>query len=441
MIVKKKNVNIVNSILKFTKLEAFSGFFLILITTLTIIIANSPLHHLYHEFIHTNISIGFGKFTLENSLSHWVNDALMSLFFLLVGLEIKREFLIGELSSIKKALLPIFAAIGGMILPALIFFLINKNTEFLNGWAIPMATDIAFALGILTLSGKKIPLSLKVFLTALATIDDIGGVIVIAIFYTEKIVLISFALMIVTFGIMLFLNRINIQNPVVYMIFGTFLWFFTLKSGIHSTVAGILAAFSIPAQGTIDLKKFFREINFLLEKIKRKNLANEPPLIIAKKTYYEIETIEEVCHKFQPPLLRIEHHLHPWITFFILPFFAFVNTGIEIPHNFSSLFHSKLVIGIILGLFIGKQLGIFLASYLAVKLKICNLPNGVNWKMIYGVSILGGIGFTMSMFINSLAFKNIHYINSAKEGIIIATILSSIYGIIILKLSSRKKHD
>ena len=432
---QEKNVNIVNSFLKFTKLESFAGFFLILTTIIAIIIANSEFHNLYHRFIHLKISIGIGPFKIENSLSHWVNDALMSLFFLLVGLEIKREFLIGELSSPKKALLPAFAAIGGMIVPALIFYFFNKDTEFIRGWAIPMATDIAFALGILTLTGKKFPLSLKIFLTALATIDDIGGVIVIAIFYTDKIAIVSFLLMVIIFLIMILINREKVENPVVYVILGTFLWFFTLRSGIHATVAGILAAFTIPARGSINLGKFFREINFLLEKIKRKKFPSKDPLIIAKKTYYEIETIEEVCHKFQPPLLRIEHHLHPWVTFFILPFFAFVNAGIEIPHNFSSIFNSSLTLGVIFGLFLGKQIGIFAASYLAVKSKLCELPKGVNWRMIYGVSVLGGIGFTMSMFINSLAFKNYNYINQAKEGIIIATVLSSIIGVFILKIS------
>ncbi len=433
----EKNVNLVNSFLKFTKLESFGGLLLIVVTLFAIILANSSFQHIYHKFIHLKISIGFGPLKMENTLAHWVNDALMSLFFLLVGLEIKREFLIGELSSPQKALLPAIAAIGGMVFPALIFYFINKDTEFIRGWAIPMATDIAFALGILTLSGKKFPLSLKVFLTALATIDDIGGVIVIAIFYTDKIVLVSFLFMVIIFLIMIILNKEKVENPVVYMLLGTFLWFFTLRSGIHATVAGILAALTIPAKGSINLGRFFREINFILEKIKRKRLFNLDPLIIAKKTYYEIETIEEVCHKFQPPLLRIEHHLHPWITFFILPFFAFVNAGIELPHDFFSFLNSKLSLGIIAGLFLGKQLGIFLASYISVKLGLCKLPKGINWRMIYGVSILGGIGFTMSMFINSLAFKeNIEYINIAKEGILIGTILSSLLGVLVLKFST-----
>ncbi len=437
---KEKGVNISNSFFKFFKIESFSGILLISVTILSLLIANSNFHVFYHKFIHLKISIGVGNFKIENSLSHWVNDALMSLFFLLVGLEIKREFLIGELSSFEKAILPVIAAIGGMVVPALIFYIINKNTEFINGWAIPMATDIAFALGILSLSGKKFPLSLKIFLTALATIDDIGGVLVIAIFYTDKIVLTSLLLMIIIFLIMILLNKENVQNPVVYMILGTFLWFFTLKSGIHATVAGILAALSIPARGTINLGKFFREINFLLEKIRKKKLNNLPPLIVAKKTYNEIETIEEVCHKFQPPLLRIEHHLHPWVTFFILPFFAFINAGIHLPHDFSKIFHSSLTIGIVLGLFLGKQIGIFLASFIAVRSGLCKLPNGVNWRMIYGVGVLGGIGFTMSMFINSLAFSDLEVVNLAKEGIFISTIISSIVGILVLRLSLTREN-
>ncbi len=439
---KEKNLNLVNSFLKFSKIESFGGILLIFVTILAIFFANSSLRDIYYHFIHVKITIGFGNFKLENSLAHWVNDALMSLFFLLVGLEIKREFLIGELSTPEKAILPAISAIGGMLFPALIFYLFTHSyPEYVKGWAIPMATDIAFALGILSITGKKFPLSLKVFLTAFATIDDIGGVIVIALFYTEKIVIISLLIMIIIFLIMILLNKEKVENPVIYMILGILLWFFTLKSGIHATVAGILTAFAIPARGSINLRKFFKEINFLLEKIKRKKLEGADPLIIGKKTYYEIETIEEVCHKFQPPLLRIEHHLHPWITFFILPMFAFVNAGIEIPHNITELISSKVSIGVILGLFIGKQLGIFTFTYLAVKSKLCTLPKGINWRMIYGISILGGIGFTMSMFINSLAFKNYLFINQAKVGILISTLISSIFGIIVLRASlyGRKK--
>ena len=433
----KKFINIVNSFLKFSKLESIGGILLIFVTFIAILFANSHLYHIYHEFIHLKIGIGIGKvFFIENSLAHWVNDALMGLFFLLVGLEIKREFLIGELSSFKKALLPVISALGGMIFPALIYILIiNGHREYINGWAIPMATDIAFALGILLITGKRFPLSLKIFLTAFATIDDIGGIIVIAIFYTKKIVLLALLLMGIIYGLMIVLNRINVKAPTVYMILGTLLWFFALKSGIHATIAGILTAFAIPAKGEIDLKKFFKEIEILINKIKKKKIDDENPLIVAKKTYYEIETIEEVCHKFQPPLLRIEHHLHPWVTFFILPLFAFVNAGIRIPHNFSDFLSSKLSIAVILGLFLGKQIGIFLFTYLAVKLKLCSLPKGVNWKMIYGVSILGGIGFTISMFINTLAFVNPVYLDQVKIGILVSTLLASIYGIIYLRFA------
>ncbi len=432
---EKKNLNIVNSFIKFFQLEVLSGFILIGISITAIIIANSHLSHIYHEFVHLPIKIGVGQFQIKNSLSHWVNDALMGLFFLLVGLEIKREFLIGELSSIEKAILPAISALGGMVFPAIIYFFVARNNpELIRGWAIPMATDIAFALGILSITGKKFPFSLKVFLTAFATIDDIGGVIVIALFYTEKIVLISLLLMAITFGLMIFCNKINIKNPAVYFILGTFLWFFTLKSGIHATVAGILTAFAVPAKGSIDIKKFFKEIGVLLKRIRKKIVDIDNSLIIAKKTYNEIETIEEVCHKFQPPLLRIEHTLHPWVTFFILPLFAFVNAGIEIPKNFSEILFSKISIGIFLGLFFGKQIGIFLFTLLAVKFKLANLPKGISWKMVYGISILGGIGFTMSMFINSLAFKNnLQFINQAKVGILFSTLIASIYGIIFLR--------
>ena len=437
ILMNKKFINIVNSFLKFSKLESIGGILLIFVTVVALLFANSPFYHVYQEFIHLKIRIGIGKiFFIEKSLAHWVNDALMGLFFLLVGLEIKREFLIGELSSLKKALLPVISALGGMIFPALIFLLIVKgNNDYVNGWAIPMATDIAFALGILLIAGKRVPLSLKIFLTAFATIDDIGGIVVIAIFYTKKIVLISLLLMGIVYAIMLLLNKIEVKSPTLYIILGTILWFLALKSGIHATIAGILTAFSIPAKGEINLGRFFQEIEILLNKIRKKKIKEENPLVIAKKTYYEIETIEEVCHKFQPPLLRIEHHLHPWVTFFILPLFAFVNAGIKIPQNFSEFLVSKLSIAVILGLFLGKQIGIFLFTFLAVKLKLCSLPKGVNWKMIYGVSILGGIGFTISMFINTLAFTNPVFIDQVKIGILISTLLASIYGIVYLRFA------
>ncbi len=424
-----------NRFYNFFKLESFGGILLILITILAILIANSPLSHFYHKFIHLNIGLKIGNLHFLQSLSHWVNDSLMAIFFVVVGLEIKREVLIGELSEIRKALLPFFAAIGGMIFPALIYFFINKNSPGAIGWGIPMATDIAFALGILSLAGKKFPLSLKIFLTAFAIIDDIGGVIVIAIFYSAHIycnfLLAAFGI----FFVMLLLNRFNVKNPVPYSIAGIIMWIFMFKSGVHATLAGLLSAFAIPAKGSVNIEDFITKIKTVINKIKSKKLDNINPLLVGQKTAPEIQAIEEVTHNFIPPLLKIEHTLHPWVTFGILPFFAFVNAGIELHGNFSQLLFNKTSIGIILGLIAGKQTGILLFSFLAVKSKICELPNGINWRMMYAVSILGGIGFTMALFVSSLAFASPELINEAKLGILIASFISSVLGIIMLKFS------
>ncbi len=430
----KKQI-ISNRFYNFFKLESFSGILLILITILSIIFANSPLNHLYHHFIHLKIGLQVGNFKFFQSLSHWVNDSLMAIFFVVVGLEIKREILIGELSDFRKALLPFFAAIGGMILPATIYFFINKNSSGVIGWGIPMATDIAFALGILSLAGKKFPLSLKVFLTAFAIIDDIGGVIVIAMFYSSQILYDYLMLALAMFILMILFNRMKIKNPVPYSIAGIIMWIFMFKSGVHATVAGLLSAFAIPAKGSINIDDFINKVKIVINKIKSKRLDNLNPLLIGQKTSPEIQTIEEVTHDFIPPLLKIEHTLHPWVTFGILPFFAFINAGIELHGNISQLVLNKISIGIILGLILGKQLGIFLFSFFAVKSGICSLPNGVNWKMMYAVSILGGIGFTMSFFVSSLAFSSNHMIEQAKLGILIASFLSSVFGIIMLKFS------
>ncbi len=427
-----------NRFYNFFKLESFGGILLIFITILAILLANSPLAKLYHHFVHLEIGIKIGELHFVKSLAHWVNDALMAIFFVVVGLEIKREILIGELSSFRKALLPFFAAIGGMIFPALVFYIINRGSPSAIGWGIPMATDIAFALGILSLAGKKFPLSLKIFLTAFAIIDDIGGVIIIAIFYSKHISYIFLFAALAIFVLMVILNRLKVQSPVPYSLLGIVMWFFMLKSGVHSTLAGLLSAIAIPAKGSVDIKNFLNKIKIVIHKIEKKPLEGLNPLLVGKKTAPEIQTIEEVTHNFIPPLLKIEHALHPWVTFAILPFFAFVNAGIELHGNFANMIFNKTSLGIILGLIIGKQVGIFLFSFFAVKSGLCLLPKGINWKMMYAVSILGGIGFTMSLFISSLAFNSPALINDSKFGILIASFISSVMGIVMLNLSKKE---
>ena len=387
-----------DSIEEFIKKESSSGLILIAVTLLALFLQNSFLTDFYTSFLHIPVQVTFGSFGLAKPLLLWVNDGLMAVFFFLVGLEVKREVLEGELSSKEQMTLPLIAALGGMIIPALIFTFFNQGDLFaMKGWAIPTATDIAFALGILSLLGKRVPVSLKIFLMALAIIDDLGAIVIIAFFYTSDLSLLSlFVSGVSVIGLMI-LNKMGIIKKAAYILLGAILWFSVLKSGVHATIAGVILAFTIPLYS--------------------RNNSGE---------------------RFSM-LKEMEHDLHYWVAFFILPIFAFVNAGVDLKDlEFSSLF-SNISLGILLGLFLGKQLGVFGFSYLAIKLKLAVLPQGANVKQLYGVSILTGIGFTMSLFVNTLAFNDsdaFHYAD--KLAILLGSFSSGILGYLFLRTFSKE---
>ena len=379
----------------FFKLEAASGLFLLFAAIIALIISNSELSNLYFTTLNKYLFIGINNFGLKLSVIHWINDALMAIFFFFVTLEIKREFLQGELSDIKQALLPIIAAVGGMVIPAMVYIFINLgDTETLSGWAIPSATDIAFSLGVLSLLGKRVPLSLKVFLTALAIIDDLGAIVIIALFYSGDLSIKYLSLMLLAFVILLVINKFNIKKFLPYLIIGLFLWDFTHNSGIHATIAGVLLAMTIPHRK--------KENDFSL-------------------------------------LIKVEHAISPYVAFGIMPLFAFANAGVSLEGlSFSSLL-DKVPLGIVLGLFLGKQLGVFVFSYVSIKLKIAKMPNNTNWFNFYGVGVLTGIGFTMSLFVGNLAFAdNLQYMDGVKIGVLTGSLLSTLFGYFLILLTPNK---
>jgi len=422
---------------EFTKAEASSGILLIICTVIALIWANTGFQDSYFSLWHTKISAGVEGFNLSYSLHHWINDGLMAVFFFVVGLEIKREFLVGELSTARQAILPAAAALGGMIFPALIYIFFNANGNGEAGWGIPMATDIAFVIGMMALLGSNVPVNLKIFITALAIADDIGAVLVIAFFYTAE--LSSTALLIAAgiFVILLIANRLGVRNLLVYIILGLALWIAFLLSGIHATVAGVLLAFVVPATSRYNTRDFLLSGKELLEEFDRE--GKEGPNILANEGRQDIvQTLESTCRKVLTPLQRFEHSLNPWVSFFIMPVFALANAGVPLQEDFFQALTNEVSVGIIAGLFIGKQVGIFIFSWLAVKLNIASLPSNVNWMHIYGAGILAGIGFTMSLFITNLAFSSEELANIAKVGILSASLISGITGYIMLRFTGKK---
>lgn len=430
------NNSALKPIQQFLKSESASGILLIIATLLALGIANSPLSHYYHEFWdETKLSFSFKNFELAKNMHHWVNDGLMAIFFFLIGLEIKREVLTGNLSSVKNSMLPIFAAVGGMLVPALIYFSLNfSNPTLLEGWAIPMATDIAFSLGILALLGKRVPLPLKVFLAALAIVDDIGAVLAIAIFYTSEINFVALFVALGGFLILMALNWANTRNIWYYIpVAVLLLWLPLLLSGVHATIAGVLAAFAIPAKRKIDSHKFIDVVENSLNRLKNIDLQQSS----YKLNHAEFETIEymhENCQKVSSPLQKLEHSLQYFSIFIIMPIFAFANTGIELSGgNFFSAESATLPLGIMLGLAIGKPIGITLLSFIAVKLKLAELPTGINFTHIIGVGLLAGIGFTMSIFITELAFSTEEFTNTAKLSVLLGSVIAGAAGFFMLR--------
>jgi NhaA family Na+:H+ antiporter len=383
----------IRAIRQFIRLESASGIVLLSAAVLALLIDNSAYSKFYNNVLNTPLAFHFGAINFSHSILFWINEGLMTLFFLLVGLEIKREIYCGELSSFNKIILPGAAAIGGMLIPAVIYALFNwHNTVGLRGWAIPTATDIAFSLGILTLCGRRIPLALKVFLTALAIFDDIGAIIVIAIFYTAKISLPAELFALLCLGLLLGFNRRGIKQLWPYLLVGILLWLSVLASGIHATLAGVALAFTIPLDGD-ELRVMYS------------------------------------------PLRRLEHFLHPWVAFAVLPLFGLANAGISFANIEWHDWLNPITLGVIAGLFIGKQIGVLGASWLIIKTGYVNLPDRVSWRGIYGVALICGVGFTMSLFIGSLAFRgfNGHYEELVRMGVLAGSLLSGIMGYLVLR--------
>jgi len=379
----------------FFKLEAASGLVLLIAAIIALVISNSNFSELYFNTLEQYLFIGINDFGLKLSIHHWINDLLMAIFFFFVTLEIKREFIQGELSNLKKALLPIIGAIGGMLIPALVYVVINfGNAETLNGWAIPSATDIAFSLGILSLLGSRVPISLKIFLTALAIIDDLGAILIIAFFYSGDLSISYLSLILISYIFLLILNKFGVKKFLPYLLIGTFLWFFTYKSGIHATIAGVLLASTIP------------------HRIKDKDFSL---------------------------LIKLEHAISPYVAFMIMPIFAFANAGVSLEGLSLSSLLLPVPLGILLGLFIGKQVGVMIFSFIAVKTGVAQMPDNSSWLSLYGVSVLTGIGFTMSLFVGNLAFaENLQYIDGVKIGVLAGSLLSTLFGYFILFFCTKK---
>jgi len=379
----------------FFQLEAASGLVLLIAAIIALVISNSNFSQLYFVTLEQYLFIGINDFGLKLSVHHWINDLLMAIFFFFVTLEIKREFIQGELSNLKKALLPIIGAVGGMLIPALVYVAINfGNTETLNGWAIPSATDIAFSLGILSLLGSRVPISLKIFLTALAIIDDLGAILIIAFFYSGELSINYLSLILISYIFLLVLNKFGVKKFIPYLIIGSFMWFFTYKSGIHATIAGVLLASTIPHKN--------KDKDFSL-------------------------------------LIKLEHAISPYVAFMIMPIFAFANAGVSLDGLSISSLLKPVPLGILLGLFVGKQVGVMFFSFFAVKLGAAQMPDNSSWLSLYGVSVLTGIGFTMSLFVGNLAFAdNIQYIDGVKIGVLAGSLLSTLIGYFILLFTSKK---
>lgn len=430
---KKKIEAVSGALNQFIHLQTTASLILFAFSIFAVVWANSPYGNIYEQFWRYKLAIGFVNtdFYLEKSLILWINDGLMAIFFFVIGLEVKREILAGELTTLRKASLPIFAAVGGMAFPVLIFVIFNQGKIGEHGWGIPMATDIAFTLGILKLLGNRVPLGLKIFLTAFAIVDDIGAVLVIAIFYSANIQwdLITYALLIV--GTLGFLSYKHVYSKYFFFILGFVVWLLFLKSGIHPTIAGILMAFTIPMYREIKLSEYERELNVQLQIFKDCKYKN--PKLLNKKQLEVVDEIETICTKVQSPLQHLEYSLHGWVSYVIMPIFALANAGVVL--NFSGLeFTGHITLNIAMALFFGNTIGIMLLSYMAIKFKLADLPEGIEFKQLLGVSILGGLGFTMSLFITNLAYGDEALIAAAKMGIILGSVVTGFLGYMVLRI-------
>lgn len=421
---------------RFIKIKSLSSICMLLAAIAALIVSNTNLYSYYEQLLELEFSIGFSDFHLSKSVLHWINDGLMTIFFFVIGLEIKREFMIGELSSARKAILPILAAIGGMIFPIAIFFLLNSGNESTHGWGITMATDIAFSLGILGILGKKVPFGLTIFLAAFAIIDDLGAVMVIAGFYSS---LISWHLVVIAFVLLIALSLLSLKNlysSYIHIPVGIVIWLLFLESGIHPTIAGVLFAFTIPSHRK-------KRLAYVIGK--GKNALNELSQLIGKKEVEfknhktAINILDNITSEIQSPLQHLQNKLSTLVFFFIIPLFAFANSGINLMGNEGAF--TPLTTSIAVSLVCGKIIGISLFSWLAIKLKIAVLPQDVDFRQIFGLSCLGGFGFTMSIFICNLSYVSVHLQHSAKLGILIASLIAGVGGYLVIRYSLKKSTE
>ncbi len=422
---------------RFFHSEAAGSVLLLLFTGVALAWANSPWSDLYDRMLHAPIGVSVGGWSFSMSAAHWVNDGLMAIFFFVVGLEIKREILVGQLSTFRSALLPVAAALGGLIAPALIYASMNAGTPGARGWGVPMATDIAFALGVLALVGPRVPVGLKVFLTALAIADDLGAVLVIAIFYTERVSLTALGMEAALVAALFLAIRLTARWYAVYTVLAIAIWAAMLASGVHATVAGILVAMAIPVRARIEPERFIQTVRSRMAYLEAGGLTRDS-MVRDREQMSAIENVATATLDFLPAGFALERYLHPVTAFGILPLFALFNAGVKLDGRIQEAVLHPVSLGIVLGLFFGKQLGITLTSFVAVKTGQAELPPGVTLAQIYGASILGGIGFTMSIFVASLAFAEGPLLAAAKLGILAASAISGVTGFVVLKLILRR---
>ena len=423
---------------RFVHSEVTGSVILLACTVVALAWANSPWAEHYFHLAHTDLGFKFGETERTLSLHHWVNDFLMAIFFFVVGLEIKREMVVGRLSTVNKAVLPAAAALGGMIAPAVFYLMLNPGGEAARGWGVPMATDIAFALGVLSLFGKRVPIGLKVFLTALAIADDLGAVLVIAVFYTSHL---DWTRLIAAGVLMLLIflaSRLGVRSPAIYFILALGVWIDVFESGVHATVAGVLLAMLMPVRAGRDPEHFFSEVKDRFEALRASRLTRDS-MIHDRNQLDAISDLHRAASDMQPPGLVLEERLHPVVVFFILPLFAFFNAGVRIEGSFVDTLLQPVSLGVVLGLVLGKQVGITLFSWLAVKSGWAALPEGVGWGEVYGAACLGGIGFTMSLFIAELAFETPLLGAEAKIGILTASAIAAIWGLAVLAIRLRNR--
>ena len=430
--------NIEQTASEFLDRETIGGILLMIATILALVVSNSNLSEYYFHYLETDFQLGFeGGPKISLSIEEWINDGLMVIFFLVVGMEIKRELMVGHLASWRKASMPLMAAIGGMVVPAAIYFYFNWGTEYQRGWGIPMATDIAYTLGILGLIGKRIPLQLKIFLTALAVADDMGAIMIIAFFYSSPVAWMQIALAGGLFLLMIFMNYTGIKKLTHYLVVGIPFWYCFVHSGVHPTIAGVLFALVVPMKPRIQPPYFSKRAKSSLNKLRETNLEEDEPISDPQQAE-ALEKMYKDAKKSLPAMLRLESALTGFNAWIVIPLFAFANAGVVLGQEIGQSLTSSLGLGIILGLVVGKAIGISLFSWVGYKMRIATLPRGLNWPQIIGVSCLAGIGFTMSLFITNLAFDNSAFTEISKISILTASALAALLGVIILLIAGRR---